>query len=146
MRVFPAAAATMLALVSPSLAFAQDTPADPTETALAELSDRLEDPEFQDQAASVAQVLISTLLDLEVGPLAEAIDRATDGKGPDIDPDARLRDLAPDAEELPDQVAERVPEAMAAMGAMTEGMQAMIPAFRDLAEQMRGAMEKARID
>ena len=76
----------------------------------------------------MAQILFGTLLDLEVGPLSAAIDRATDGRGPDIDPDARLRDLAPEAEDLPEEVAEHVPEAMAAMGAMTDGMQAMIPA------------------
>ena len=114
------------------------------EPALGDLAERLSDPEFQAQAAGLAQILVGTLLDLEVGPMAEAIDKATGGRGPDIDPDARLRDIAPDAEDLPEEVGERVPEAMAAMGSMADGMQAMIPAIRDLAEQMRGAVEKAR--
>lgn len=114
------------------------------EPALGELADRLGDPEFQTQATVMAQVLVGTLLDLEIGPLAEALDRATDGRGPDIAPDARVRDLAPDAEELPDQIAEKLPEAMEAMSAMTGGMQDMLPALRDMADKMREAMEGVR--
>ncbi|WP_298471566.1 hypothetical protein [uncultured Erythrobacter sp.] len=146
MRALPIAAATLLALTTPSVAFAEDVPADAPETALAEMSRQLADPDFQAQAATIAQVLVGTLLDLQVGPLAEAVNEATGGEGPAIDPDARVRDLAPGAEDLPDEVSERLPDAMNAMSGMAEGMQTMLPALRDMAERMRASMEQVRLD
>jgi len=94
----------------------------------------------------MGQVLVQTLLELPIGPMAEAMNRATDGKGPDIDPDAKVKDIAPNADELPAQVADKLPMAMNAMSGMSEGMQAMLPALRDMAERMRGAMEKRTED
>lgn len=144
MRALPIAAAAVLALATPSLAYAQDALPLEAEPALAEMSEKLADPEFQAQAASVVQVLLGSMLDLKVGPFAEAMNRATDGEGPDIDPDATIRDLAPEAEDVPAEVSERLPEAMNTMSAFADGMQAMLPALRDMAERMRGAMEQAR--
>ncbi|QUL36860.1 hypothetical protein [Erythrobacter sp. JK5] len=144
MRAFPLAAAAVIAFASPVYAQADEQPVEPPEAALSELSDRLGDPQFQDQAAVMAQVFVSAMLDLEVGPFADAIDRATGGAGPDIDPDARVRDLAPEAEDLPERLSESLPVAMNAMSAMTEGMRDMLPAFRDMAERMREAIEEAR--
>ena len=144
MRAHFAAAAALLALATPSLSHAQDTAPPEAEPALAEMTEKLGDPVFQAKAAAIAQVLVSTMLDMEIGPLAEAMNEATDGRGPDIDPDARLRDLTPDADAIPEQVGDRLPEAMTAISAMGEGMQAMLPALRQMAEQMRGAIEQAR--
>ncbi len=144
MRANPAVAAALLALVTPSLACAQDATTPEVEPALAEMSQKLADPEFQAQAATMAQIVLGSLLDLKVGPLAEAMNRATDGEGPVVDPDATIRDLAPEAEALPDQVSERLPQAMNAMSAMSEGMQTMLPALRDMAARMRDAMEQSR--
>ncbi|MEL6529885.1 MAG: hypothetical protein AAFQ27_07975 [Pseudomonadota bacterium] len=141
MRTLPVAAAVALALATPSLVHAQDAAPPAAEPALAEMSEKLADPQFQAQAAAMVQVLVGSMLDLKVGPIAEAINNATDGQGPDVDPDARLRDLSPDAEEIPDQVADRLPQAMNAMSAMSEGMQTMLPALREMAERMRGAIE-----
>lgn len=141
MRLLPAAAAAFLVLAAPSAALAQDGPSD---EAFAEMSEKLADPEFQAQASMMGQVLVQTLLEMPIGPMAEAINRATDGKGPDIDPDAKVKDIAPNADELPAQIEEKLPMAMSAMSGMSEGMQAMLPALRDMAERMRGAMEKSR--
>lgn len=146
MRALPIAAATLLALATPSAVFAEDVPAVAPETALAEISQKLADPDFQAQAATIAQVLVGTLLDLQVGPLAEAVNKATHGEVPAIDPEARVRDLAPGAEDMPDEVSERLPEAMNAMSGMAEGMQTMLPALRDMAERMRASMEQVRMD
>ncbi len=144
MRAFPVAAAVVLALATPSLALAQEAPAEVPEAALSEMSEKLADPDFQNQAAAIAQVFVGAMLDLEVGPLAEAMNTATGGEGPAIAPDARVRDLAPDAEELPDQISEKLPMAMSAMSAMTEGMQEMLPALRNMAERMKRAMDEQR--
>ncbi|MEM8725677.1 MAG: hypothetical protein AAGE86_09170 [Pseudomonadota bacterium] len=146
MRALPIAAATLLVFALPSAAFAQETATEAPDTTLAEMSEKLADPEFQDQAATIAQVLVGTLLNLEVGPLAEAVNEATGGEGPAIDPDARVRDLAPGADELPGEVADRLPEAMNAMSGMAEGMQNMLPALRDMAERMRASMEQVRLE
>lgn len=134
----------MLALATPSIAYAQEGLPGDAEPALAEMSEKLSDPEFQSQAAAIAQVLIGSVLDLKVGPLVEAMNRATEGEGPDIDPDATIRDLAPETEDIPAEVSERLPEAMNTMSAFADGMQAMLPALRDMAERMRGAMEQTR--
>ena len=141
MRLLPVTAAALLVLGAPSAALAQDGPSD---EAFAEMSEKLADPEFQEQAAMMGQVLVQTLLEMPVGPMAEAINRATDGKGPDIDPNAKVKDLAPNAGALPAQMADKLPMAMNAMSSMSEGMQAMLPALRDMAERMRGAMDKAK--
>ena len=144
MRALPVAAAAVLALTTPSLALAQEAPSEAPDAALAEMSEKLADPEFQNQAAAIAQVFVGAMLDLEVGPLAEAMNTATGDEGPTIDPDARLRDLAPGADELPDQISEKLPMAMTAMSAMTEGMQDMLPALRNMAERMKRAMDEQR--
>lgn len=157
MRAYPIAAAApfamLLALAAPSAAFAQESAPPDTHTALAQMSETLADPEFQAQASVMAQVMMSTMLDLKVGPLAEAVQnmrRSEPGLDEDepgeaaIDPDARLRDLAPGAEDLPEQIAERVPEAMNAMSGMSEGLQTMLPALMAMAEQMRGSFEGVR--
>ena len=144
MRAYPVVAAAVLALATPTFAQGQEAAPPEAEPVLAEMSEKLADPEFQAQAAAMAQVFLGTMLDLKVGPLAEALDRATDGGGPDIDPDATIRDLAPEADELPNQVSERIPQAMNAMSVMTDGMQTMLPALRDMAVRMRDAMEDAR--
>lgn len=144
MRAYPAVAAALLLLATPSLVYAQDAAPPEAEPALAELSEKLADPEFQAQAATMTQILLGSMLDLKVGPLAEAMNHATDGEGPDVDPDATIRDLAPEAEDLPGQVSERLPQAMNAMSAMSDGMQTMLPALRDMAARMRDAMEQAR--
>lgn len=145
MRALPIAAGTLLALATPSAVFAEDVPADAPEAALAEMSQKLADPDFQAQAATIAQVLVGTLLDLQIGPLAEAVNEATGGEGPAIDPDARVRDVAPGADDLPDEVSERLPDAMNAMSGMAEGVQTMLPALREMAARMSASMEQVRV-
>ncbi len=153
MRAYPLVAAAALALATPSVAFAQDALPPDTDAALTEMSERLADPEFQAQASVVAQVLVGSMLDMKVGPLAEAMRdmrRSLPNAGDDdsdtldIDPDARLRDLAPNADELPEQMAERVPQAMSAMSGIGEGLRTMLPALLSMAEQMRGSFEQTR--
>ncbi|QFT76739.1 hypothetical protein [Erythrobacter sp. THAF29] len=142
MRAFPAAAAAMLAFAMPSVAQAEEPPVEAPEAELAELSNKLADPNIQAHAAAMVQVLMGHMLDLEIGPFVDAIDRATDGSGPDVPSDARLRDLAPEVEDMSEEFADRVPEAMNSMSAMADGMGQMIPSFLELADRMRQAMEQ----
>ena len=144
MRTLTVVAAASLALVTPTAALAQDAEPAPAESSLSDLSEKLSDPLFQDQAAAMVGALMGALLELPIGPIAEAVDQATGGEGPDIDPDARIVDLAPETEDLPREVSERLPQAMSAMSGMAEGLETMLPALRDMAERMKVAMEDGR--
>lgn len=144
MRALPAVAAAAFALAMPSLAHAEEPPTAAPEAKLAELSDKLADPNIQAHAAEMVRVLMGHMLEIEIGPLVDAMNRATDGRGPDIPSDARLRDLAPEAEDMPEEFAERLPEAMNSMSAMAEGMGQMIPALAEMAERLSGVMAEAR--
>lgn len=144
MRALPAVAAVVLAFAMPSIAHAEELPTDNPEVDLAELSDKLADPNVQAHAAAMVQVLMGHMLDLEIGPLADAMNRATEGRGPDIAPDARIRDLATEAEDMPQEFAERLPDAMNSMSAMADGMGQMIPSLLEMADRMREAMEQVR--
>ena len=145
MRILLPMTAALAAFAAPAMA-QDEAPLDDgaaTERAMGEMADKLADPAIQAQASVMAQALLGAMLDLKVGPLAEAMNEAIDGKGPDIDPDARVRDLAPDADAIPGELAERLPQAMQSMSAMTDGMQAMLPALREMAERMKTAMPRA---
>ncbi|MEP2551194.1 MAG: hypothetical protein ABJH26_07870 [Marinomonas sp.] len=141
--------AASLALAVPTSAMAQDaaeaaTTSAPAKQSLTELSQKLADPEFQEQAAMMGEVMVRMLLDMPVGPMGDALNKATDGRSPAIDPDATVRDLAPGAEELPAQVSEKLPMAMNAMSSMAQGMDAMLPALKDMAERMSAMMKQAK--
>lgn len=148
MRAYLFAAAAAMAFAAPFSAHAQDDASDTgvsaSEAALSDVSDKLADPEFQEQISAVAGVLVSSLLDLEVGPIVNAVNDAAGGEGPEAAPDAKLRDLAPDADELPQKVTESLPKAMIAMSAMSEGMADMLPALSAMADKMRDALDRAR--
>lgn len=140
MRALPVAAA-LLVLAAPTFAHAQEQPAAPPETALSDMSEKLADPAFQNQAATMAEIFLGALLDLPVGPFAEALSTASGGEIPPIDPDTRVSDLAPEAEELPERLSDELPRAMNTMSAMAQGMEQMLPALREMADRMRIAME-----
>lgn len=145
MRAFSVVAAASLALASPSIALAQDAEPEPAESSLSEMTEKLSDPLFQDQAATMAAALMGAFLELPIGPMVEALDQASGGEGPDIDPDARIVDLAPEAEDLPAEVSERLPEAMSAMSSMAQGFEAMLPALREMADRMKAAVEQSEL-
>ncbi|MEP2734903.1 MAG: hypothetical protein ABJP34_01290 [Erythrobacter sp.] len=145
MRALPVAAAALMVLTLPSAVHAQDASIDAPDTKpLSELSEKLADPAFQDQAAIMGEALVAMMLELPVGPMADAMNKATDGRTPAIDPDAKLRDIAPDAENMQGQVIEKLPLAMDKMSSMASGMEAMLPALMNMADQMRGAMERGK--
>jgi hypothetical protein len=142
MRALPVAAAALMVLSLPAAASAQDAVDAPNTQPLTELSEKLADPAFQGQAAIMGEVLVQMMLELPVGPMADAMSKATDGRSPTIDPDAKLRDVAPDAERLQGQVADKLPLAMEKMSSMASGMEAMLPALMTMADRMRGVMEQ----
>lgn len=135
MRAIIFAAASALALATPATAMAQEPPA---ETGVSELADRLNDPAEQERLAGMFAALGEIMLELPVGPMLEATAKAAGEDAPDIDRDARLRDLAgPEAERLPQELSEKVPEMMGMMAGMAEGIETMRPLLEAWAQTMR---------
>lgn len=136
-----AAVAAPLALIAAPVQ-AQDSPFDETE--LAPLAEKLGDPALQESMAQTAAVLSEALLDLPLAPLARAAAQAA-GEDPEaVDPQMTLRRVAPGAERVPEELSDRVPQMMGAMAGMAEGIQAMLPALRQMAEQMKDRFADSR--
>lgn len=135
------------ALVSmPVVATAQDTEpeAGTSELNTAELTETLSDPEFQDKLTDAMATMTTVLMDMPVGPLIQAAEQMAGEPVADVDPDATVRDLAgDDAEQMTEEVAERLPQMMDAMSGMAEGMAAMLPALQEMAKRMEGSFKDA---
>lgn len=147
--LLPVAALAALAAPLPALAQpagdAQDAErAESAESApLAAFGERMKDPEQQRETALMLQAMAEVLLDLPIGPLAEAAAEMAGEEAAKIDPQMTLRQLAPDAGQVSDEVARNVPRAMRAAGAMAQGMAAMTPHLRALADRLRDALPAA---
>jgi hypothetical protein len=109
--------------------------------------DQLSDPDRQDALAGSLAAATSAVLELRVGPLLRALDRAENPGDPaDIDPDTRLGDIAgPAARRAPDELAARVPEVMDTMGAMAGEMAALRPQLDALARRMEHAIDQPEL-
>ncbi|MBX7481978.1 hypothetical protein [Qipengyuania qiaonensis] len=127
------------ALLLPAPAFAQDY-APEASAPLADLGEQMRDPARQREMALMLQAMTEVLLDMPVAPLAQAAADMAGETAQDIDPELTLRQIAPDAGRVSEEVARNVPRAMQAAGSMAEGVAAMAPMLRDMADRMRAAM------
>ncbi len=133
-----AAALTALA-VAPVPALAKDS-------GMGEVTAKLSDPRTQSAVAGALAALSEALLSMKMAPLAKAMESmegVTGGRKamPRIDPDATLRDLAgPSADRLPQELSEKVPAMMGAMGGMAGAMEAMLPELEKIGERMKDAI------
>lgn len=131
MRVLPILAAA--ALLMPLPALAQDADGE----VLADAAATLDDPMMQEQAGMMAAMMVGALLEMRVGPLAEAMAEIAGEDAPAIDPDARLADMVgPEAAEAPARVAERVPQMMGAMASLAGAFEEMLPQLREMAARL----------
>jgi hypothetical protein len=136
MRLFVLTAA-LAAVAAPVPAFAADDPDAPRPDS-PRVAERLNDPLVQDTLASSIAIMGRVLMDMNVAPMMEAMAKATGEDPRYVDPDTTVGDLAgPDARYMPEEMAQRVPQVMGAMAGMAEGMEDMVPALRDMAEQVR---------
>lgn len=129
----PMPAAAQIETIDPDVM--ADRPAKP-----ADLADRLADPAVQEQMATTVAVLGDVLLDLPLAPLAKALADAGVEAADEIPGDTTLRKLAPGATRMQDELDRKLPQTMAAMAAMARGMEAVIPALKDMAEQVGRAV------
>ncbi|MHA6332091.1 hypothetical protein ACXYL9_00280 [Qipengyuania sp. CAU 1752] len=128
-----------LSLAVPTPALAQIAPESDAE--LGAMVETLRDPVVQVQASEMLAAMSQVLLNLKVAPLAEAMAEIAGEPIDDIDPDQTVRDLAPEAEYLPQDIHREVPQAMDRLAGMSGALAAMLPALRDMAAQMETAIE-----
>ncbi len=144
MRFYLAAAAVALAAATPASLAAQETVPDLTagDDGMSELVERLQDPAEQERIASMLGTMGEVLLSLPIGPMMDAMSKATGQPNPDMGDDTTVRDLAgPQAEDFPEEIAERVPQMMGMMAGMVEGLDAMRPMLEAMAQTMRERVE-----
>ena len=114
------------------------------ESEMAPVIEALSDPDQQQTMAQTLSTLSQMLLDLPLAPMARAVAQAA-GEDPEaIDPQMTLRRMSPDAERVPEQLSARVPQMMGAMAGMAEGVEAMLPALRQMAERMEKSLPDRR--
>lgn len=142
MRKLTVVAAALVA-AAPLPALAQDVvPEERVEDSAARLADRLSDRETQERLTQSIAVMSEALLDLPLAPFARAAAEMV-GEDPEVvDPDLTLRQMSPDAERVPGEIADKLPRMMGAMAGMADGMSAAMPALREMAERMREAIEQ----
>ncbi|WP_435416819.1 hypothetical protein WAB17_07925 [Parerythrobacter aurantius] len=113
------------------------------EDAAAELTETLRDPRTQDQMAASVSALSRALLDMDLAPLAEAIGKATGEPVEALERGRTLREMSPDAERVPEAIERELPQAMDRMADMGDAFALMLPALRQMAEQISANLEQA---
>ena len=144
MRVFLVAATAALAAATPASLAAQEAVPDPEfdEPEMGELVDRLEDPAEQERLAAMLGTMGEVILALPVGPMMEAVATARGEDPAYVDRDATVGDLAgPEAERLPGEMANKVPQMMGMMAGMVESIDAMRPMLEAMANTFRAQIE-----
>ena len=116
-------------------------PALAEESRVDDLAERLNDPLTQFAVAGMLSAFARMAMDLDIAPLVRAAEAMGDERARDLPPDARLGDLAgPNAERLPEDIAERVPGAMARMGTMAGAVSGKVPELQAMARRLRDAL------
>ncbi|QZD86758.1 hypothetical protein [Qipengyuania psychrotolerans] len=141
------AAASLVAIAAPMPAFAQETETpleveEPVE--LADLTDKLSDPERQREVALMARAISEVLLDLPVAPLMEAMGQIAGEEAPMVEPGTTLRSLAPQAGRVPEEIERNLPRAMDAVSAMAGAAEIMLPQLRELAQRLEETIPQDR--
>jgi hypothetical protein len=123
---------------------------DEDDSGIMKMADRVSDPAVQEGVAAVVEQTAGAMMNLPIGPLAEAIERARPGTVDRRLPrDVRLGDLAGrNARYLPQELGERSREAMGMMSGFARAMAVMMPEFermgREMEESFRAAKAEAR--
>lgn len=137
-------AAAALAAIAPLPAFAQDNGAEESvERAAGRLSETLSDPATQERLAQSVAVLSEALLDLPLAPFLRAAATMAGEDAEAVDPDTTLRQMSPQAERVPGEIADKLPRMMGAMAGIAGGLGAMMPALREMAARMGAAIDQA---
>lgn len=127
-------------LAAPALAQEVDhAPAAETET-LDRMAQSLSDPVRQAQLAATLAALTEIALDIPLAPIVEPLAEAAGEPAGQVDPDLTLRRMAPRSDDLARTIQERLPQAMDRMAGLSGGLAALVPALRDMADQLETAL------
>lgn len=114
----------------------------------ADMVERLDDPEFQDQMVSMMSGFMAAMMDFPIGQFARAMDKAIpddmrrDRGLSDIDPDATLGDsVRQDDPDFDRNAEEKMRQGTAMMGIMASEFGALLPRLQAIGERMKQRME-----
>ena len=132
------------ALASAALA---PVPALARDHSLGNAARQLNDPQLRSTVASAMAALSEAMLSMKMAPFARAMEGMGKAAGgdtgdrdekPAIDPNATLGDMmGPEAREMPDQMAEHIPQMMGAMAGMAGAMEGMLPQLEELGKRLK---------
>lgn len=135
----------------PVESFEDDRPVvDEQDDGLAGFADRVDDPIVQEGFSEGIERMAGAMMNMRVGPLAEAIERARPGTvDRRIRRDSTVGDLAGrDADYLPERLGDQSRQMMGMMGGFARAMATMMPEFermgREMEESFRTAKAEAR--
>ena len=130
-------------LAAPLPVLAQDAEAEGED--LAEMTETLRDPMVQAQVAELASAISNVLLDVDLSPMMAAVEDIAEEDVIDESHGTTLREIAPEAEAVPEVVREELPQMLERMAGMGEAMQSMLPALKELGAKMKQAIEQSDI-
>lgn len=107
------------------------------------MADELRDPAMQAQIATAAEAMTRAIMTMPAAPLLRAAETMA-GRDPEtVDPNLTVGDLAgPEAAEAPHELAQRLPEMMGAMAAMSVALEAMLPELKAMGDRIAEDMAR----
>jgi len=113
---------------------------------ISDVADRMDDPLVQDGISNTVERMAGAMMNMRVGPLAEAIERARPGTvNRRIRRDSTVGDLAGrDADYLPERLGDGSREVMGMMGGFARAMASMMPEFERLGREMEDSVRSAK--
>jgi hypothetical protein len=132
---------------TPASAF-DDEPVGDSETAMADIAEKITDPAMQDSVAAAVEHITTTMMRLPVGQFAQAIENARPGTvDTRIRRDATVADLAGrDAEYLPEKLGDGSRQMMGLMSGFARAIAIMMPEFEKMGREMEGSLRKAKAE
>lgn len=131
-----------------SAAFNDSQMPDDYDDGMADMAGQLSDPAVQDGVAAAVERATGAMMNMPIGPLAEAIERARPGT---VDRrmrgDATVADIAGrNARYLPEELGERSREAIGMMSGFARAMAVMMPEFERMGREVEDSFRAAKAD
>ncbi|SNT26561.1 hypothetical protein [Sphingopyxis indica] len=129
----------------PLLALAAPLPASAGEGSLGDAAATLSDPAAQDRMADTVAALVGALMQMPVGPLAEAVARIDpESDAAYIPPDATLGEIAGSDPDYGERLGDDVRAGTRMAGSMAAALAAYAPVLKDMARDMAAQWERER--
>ena len=115
-------------------------------SSISDIAGKISGPAMQYGVATVVERATAAMMDLPVGPIAEAIENARPGTvNRRIRRDTTVGDLAGrKAAYLPEELADRSRDMMGMMGGLANAMAMMMPEFKKMGREMEESFRTAR--